>query len=236
MDTAQNQDQPTPVFPKPAFLTDQKEAENQNPPTETAVAANPPQPETPNPVPSSDSSGDYGKKLAEELAKLDKIYQGQFTGSIPTKDGSSNAIFLKEPPIDTPEFLKESHEQQIKAVEEAGLVGLVPGNSLISVKGEAASRLYKYLHAEDKKTFGESFETSIGTISYKYEKPELKSLADLVGDNDPDSLADVSPWNQATKTTAEIAEMKKFVLREERIEEVLKAAYETTSKLAEKAA
>ena len=196
---------------------------------------NNPTPTNGSPEPSSAQADDYRRKLAEELSKLDKIYDGEFTGSLPTEVGSAKAIFLKEPPLATPDFLKESNEGQLKAIEGAGMVGFVTNQGIILIKGGAASKLYQFLHADDKTRFGSAFETSIGTIDYSYSKPALETLKDLVGENRPENVADVNLWNAATKTTAEIAEMKKFVLREEKIEEVIKAAYETTSHLAEKA-
>ncbi len=187
-------------------------------------------------VPNQSSSGDdYHKKLAESLLKLNDIYDKEFTATLPTKDGAANALFLKEPPLSTPDFLKGDRETQMKAIQEVGLVGFISGTGLIIVKGEAASQLYQFMHADDKKKYGDNLETSVGTINYNYQKPPLSTLTDLIGDKEPNALSEVNLWNSATKTTAEIAEMKRFVLREAKVEEVIRQAYETTAKLAEKA-
>jgi hypothetical protein len=143
---------------------------------------------------------------------------------------------LKEPPIPTPDFLKESKEGQESAIEASGIACFIPGEGLILVSVPAASKLYKFMHADDKKRYGEMLETSVGNINYDYAKPEISSVKDLMGDTEPTKLTDVTAWNQATKTTAEIAEMKRFVQREEKVQEAIKAAFETTSHLAKTAA
>lgn len=183
---------------------------------------------------SEGKSEDYSKKLSEELEKLNKIYENEFASLIPA-EGGVNAFFLKEPPIETPEFLKENKEGQEAAIERSGIAGFIPGEGLIIVSGPAASKLYHFMHADDKKRYGDMLETSVGNISYDYSKPEINSIKDLLGDTEPSKLTDVTPWNQATKTTAEIAEMKRFVQREEKVQEAIKAAFETTSHLAKTA-
>lgn len=216
MDTADQNPSPIPAAIQPA--------------NEATVPDNAPGNGSPSPASGNE---DYHKKLSEQLTKLDQIYDGEFTGKITAK--GTEAHFLKEPPISTPEFLKESSDGQKNAIEKAGLVGFVPGYGLVLIEGTAASKLYQYMHADDKKRYGETLETSVGNVSYAYEKPEIKSLEDLIGGADPKILTDVNLWNQATKTTAEIAEMKRFVQREAKVEEAIREAYETTSKLAEKA-